>query len=70
MQYQHHPKNLGQNQLKTCSKYHLVGLLNEKQASTFAHFFILFQTPLTLKLEHMFQLIVGAENLDFRFEVA
>ena len=32
-------ENLGQNQLKTCSKYHLVGLLNEKQASTFATFY-------------------------------
>ena len=31
-------ENLGKNQLKTCSKCHLVGLLNEKQASTFAHF--------------------------------
>ena len=31
-------QNLGYNLLKTCSKYHLVGLLNKKQVSTFAHF--------------------------------
>ena len=31
-------QNMGHNLLKTCSKYHLVGLLNEKQVSTFGHF--------------------------------
>ena len=31
-------QNMGHKQLKTCSKYHLVGFLNEKQLSTFAHF--------------------------------
>ena len=29
---------MGHNLLKTSSKYHLVGLLNEKQLSTFVHF--------------------------------
>ena len=31
-------QNMGHKQLKTCSKYNLVGLLNEKQLSTFVHF--------------------------------
>ena len=31
-------QNMGHNLLKTYSKYHLVGLLNEKQVSTFGHF--------------------------------
>ena len=35
-------ENMGNNQLKKCSKYHLVSLLNEKQGSTFANFWHLF----------------------------
>ena len=35
-------ENMGNNQLKKCSKYHLVSLLNEKQRSTFANFWHLF----------------------------
>ena len=35
-------ENMGHNQLKMCSKYHLVSLLNEKQRSTFANFLHLF----------------------------
>ena len=35
-------ENMGHNQLKKCSKYHLVSLLNEKQRSTFANFWHLF----------------------------
>ena len=31
-------QNMGHNQLKTCSKYNLVGLMNEKQLSTLVHF--------------------------------
>ena len=33
---------MGHNQLRKCSKYHLVSLLNEKQRSTFANFLHLF----------------------------
>ena len=33
---------MGHNQLKKCSKYHLVSLLTEKQRSTFANFLHLF----------------------------
>ena len=40
-------ENMGNNQLKKCTEYHLVSLLNEKQGSTFANFFDLFY-PLTL----------------------
>ena len=40
-------KNMGHNQLKKCTEYHLVSLLNEKQGSTFANFLDLFY-PLTL----------------------
>ena len=43
-------QNLGYNLLKTCSKYHLVCLLNEKQVSTFAHFLYISEpkwTPIT-----------------------
>ena len=46
MQYQHHPKNLGQNQLKLFSKYHLVGLLTKKK-DFFLPNFVLFKIPLT-----------------------
>ena len=35
-------ENMGNNQLKKCTKYHLVSLLNEKQGSTFANFWHLF----------------------------
>ena len=35
-------ENMGHNQLRKCSKYHLVSLLNEKQRSTFANFLHLF----------------------------
>ena len=35
-------ENIGHNQLKKWSKYHLVSLLNEKQRSTFANFLHLF----------------------------
>ena len=31
-------ENMGHNQLRKCSKYHLLSLLNEKQRSTFANF--------------------------------
>ena len=40
-------ENMGNNQLKKCTKYHLVSLSNEKQGSTFANFLGLFY-PLTL----------------------
>ena len=40
-------ENMGNNQLKKCTEYHLVSSLNEKQGSTFANFFDLFY-PLTL----------------------
>ena len=33
---------MGHDQLKKCSKYHLVSLLDEKQRSTFAIFWTLF----------------------------
>ena len=33
---------MGHNQLKKCSKYHLVSLLNEKQRSIFANYLHLF----------------------------
>ena len=46
MQYQHHPKNLGQNQLKLFNKYHLVGLLTKKK-DFFLPNFVLFKIPLT-----------------------
>ena len=35
-------QNMGHDQLKKCSKYHLVSLLDEKQRSTFAIFWTLF----------------------------
>ena len=35
-------ENMGHNQLQKCTKYHLVSLLNEKQWSTFANFWHLF----------------------------
>ena len=35
-------ENMGHNQLRKCSKYHLVSLLNEKQRSTFAIFLHIF----------------------------
>ena len=38
---------MGHNQLKKCTKYHLVSLLNEKQESTFANFLHFFY-PVTL----------------------
>ena len=40
-------ENMGHNQLKKCTKYHLVSLLNEKQESTFANFWHFFY-PVTL----------------------
>ena len=40
-------ENMGHNQLKKWTEYHLVSLLNEKQGSTFANFLDLFY-PLTL----------------------
>ena len=39
-------QNMGHNQLKKCSKYHFVSLLDEKQRSTFDIFCTLFN-PLT-----------------------
>ena len=35
-------ENMGHNQLRKCSKYHLVSLLNKKQRSTFGNFVHLF----------------------------
>ena len=40
-------ENMGHNQLKKCTKCHLVSLFNEKQGSTFANLLHLFY-PLTL----------------------
>ena len=43
-------QNMDHNQLKTCSKYHLVGLSDEKQGPTFGHFLYLFNLTDPLNL--------------------
>ena len=58
-------ENMGNNQLKKCSKYHLVSLLNEKQRSTFANFWHLF-IHVTL-LTHSAMAYFSLQELSFTF---
>ena len=58
-------ENMGHNQLKKCTKYHLVSLLNEKQGSTFANFWHLF-IHVTL-LTHSAMAYFSLQELSFTF---
>ena len=60
-------ENMGHNQLKKCTKYHLVSLLNEKQRSTFANFWHLF-IHVTLLTHSALAHLVKKENLFRRLQ--